>query len=191
MENSFMQIFKQLEEIPPLSPPIALTIGTYDGVHLGHQHLFQELKKRGTSVVLTFSNHPAEVLRPHAAPTLIDTTDQKLRRLEKCGVDIAIVLPFTPELANLAYDAFLKKIRLHLPFTHLVHGEGSAFGKGAEGHEQNIRTLASELGFEAIYLPKLTLDGEAVTTTRIRQLIESRNFEQAFRLLGRPQGHLW
>ncbi len=63
-----MIIVEKLEDIPPLSGPIALTIGSYDGIHLGHQHLFQQLKKYGTAAVLTFSNHPAEVLPPHSAP---------------------------------------------------------------------------------------------------------------------------
>jgi riboflavin kinase / FMN adenylyltransferase len=183
-----MQIIERFEDIPPLNPPIALTIGSYDGVHLGHQHLFQELKKHGTAVVLTFSNHPAEVLRPHAAPPLIDTLDQKIRRLEENGIDIAIVLPFTPELSALSYDAFLKKIRQHLPFTHLIRGEGSVFGHQAQGTEANIRKLAQELHFEAIYLPIFSCDGEPVSSKKIRELIESGNFEQAFRLLGRPKG---
>lgn len=181
-----MIIAKQLQDIPSLSAPIALTIGTYDGVHLGHQYLFQELKKYGTAAVLTFSNHPAEVLNPHTAPPLIDTLDQKIRRLENNGIDLAIIVPFTSELAALSYDTFLKQVREHLPFSHLILGEGAVIGNRAQGTEQNIRALAKELDFEAIYLPKFTLDGEVVSSRKIRQLIETGNFEQAFNLLGRP-----
>ena len=180
-----MIIVEQLDKIPPLSGPIALTIGTYDGVHLGHQYLFKELKKYGTAVVVTFSNHPAQVLRPEAAPPLIDTLDQKISRLEINGIDLAIILPFTSELSILSYDAFLKQLHQYLPFTHLILGEGSALGHRAEGTQENIQALAKELNFSAIYLPKYTFEGEIVSSKKIRELIETGNFEQAFRLLGR------
>lgn len=186
MELCFMIIVNQLQDIPPLPAPIALTIGTYDGVHLGHQYLFQELKKYGTAAVLTFSNHPAEILHPHTAPHLIDTLDQKIRRLENNGIDLAVILPFTLELSSLSYDTFLKQVREYLPFTHLILGEGAVIGHQAQGTEKNIQALAKELNFEAIYLPKFTHDGEVVSSRKIRQLIETGNFEQAFNLLGRP-----
>jgi riboflavin kinase/FMN adenylyltransferase len=180
-----MIIVERLEDIPPISGPIALTIGSYDGVHLGHQHLFQQLKKHGTAVVLTFSNHPAEVLRPYAAPPLIDTLDQKISRLEKNGIDLTLILPFTPELSSLSYDTFLKQVHQYLPFTHLILGEGSALGHQARGTQENIQVLAKELNFEAIYLPKFLFEEEPVSSKKIRELIETGNFEQAFRLLGR------
>lgn len=174
---------ERLDDIPPISGPIALTIGFFDGVHLGHQHLFQQLKKYGTAAVLTFSNHPAEVLRPESTPPLIDTLEQKIRRLETNGIDLTLLLPFTQELSSLSYDTFLKQIHAHLPFTHLILGEGSTLGHQAQGTEENIKAL--ELNFEAIYLPKFLFENEIVSSKRIRQLINSGNFEQAFRLLGR------
>ncbi len=180
-----MIIVERLEDIPSLPSPIALTMGTFDGVHLGHQHLLGELKKRATPVVLTFSNHPTEILRPQATPTLIDTLQQKLRHFEKNNVALTIVLPFDSALAALPYDTFLKKIRHYLPFSYLVLGEGSAFGQGREGHESNIFRLSQELAFEPVYLPKFTFEGEVVSSKKIRELIELGNFKQAFRLLGR------
>jgi len=180
-----MILVERLEEIPPISGPIALAIGSFDGVHLGHQHLFQQLKKHGTAAVVTFSNHPAEVLQPHLAPPLIDTLDQKIRRLEMNGIDLALVLPFTPELSSYSYDTFLKHVHRHLPFTHLIRGEGSVLGHKAEGTQANIQALAKELNFEAIFLPIFLFEGEPVSSKKIRELIKSGNFEQAFRLLGR------
>jgi riboflavin kinase/FMN adenylyltransferase len=180
-----MIIVERLEAIPPFSGPIALTIGTYDGVHLGHQYLFQQLKKHGTAAVLTFSNHPAEVLWPQSTPPLIDTLDQKIRRLETHGIDLALILPFTSELSSLSYDAFLKQLHRHLPFTHLILGEGSTLGHQAQGTQENIQAVAKELNFEAIYLPKFIFEGEPVSSKKIRELINTGNFEQAFRLLGR------
>ena len=163
-------------------------MGTYDGVHLGHQSLFQELKKRGTAVVLTFTNHPLEVLNPDAAPPLIDTLEQRLRRMETHGIDLVIAIPFTPELAAMSYDAFIQKIRSHLPFHSLILGEGDAFGHKRLGNEQNLRPFAQKLGIELIYLPKTTHAGETVSSRRIRELIEKHEYEQAFELLGRPKG---
>ncbi len=180
-----MIIVEKLEEIPPISGPIALTIGSFDGVHLGHQHLFQQLKKYGTAAVLTFSNHPAEVLRPDATPPMIDSLDQKIRRLETSGIDITLILPFTQELSSVSYDTFLKQVHQRLPFTHLILGEGSALGNQAQGTQENIEALAKELNFEAIYLPKFLFEGEIVSSKKIREFINSGNFEQAFRLLGR------
>lgn len=182
-----MIIVKRLEDIPPLSPPIALTIGTFDGVHLGHQQLLSELKKRGYAALLTFSNHPAEILRPQAVPPLIDTLDQKLRRLEACGVDLAIVLPFTPDLASLPYDIFLQQLHDHLPFSSLVLGEGAVLGHGGRGTAENIGKLSQAMAFEAIYLPKLSFEGESISSRKIRALIEAGDFQQALRLLGRPK----
>lgn len=180
-----MIIVERLEDIPPISGPIGLAIGSFDGVHLGHQHLFQQLKKHGTAAILTFSNHPAEVLHPHLAPPLIDTLDQKIRRLEIHGIDLALILPFTPELSSQPYDTFLKQVHQHLPFTHLIRGEGSVLGHQAQGTEENIRALSKELNFEAIYLPTFLLENEPVSSKKIRELINNGNFEQAFRLLGR------
>jgi len=180
-----MIIVKNLENIPPISGPIALTIGSFDGVHLGHQYLFQQLKKYGTAAVLTFSNHPAEILRPDTAPPLIDTLDQKIKRLEIHGIDLTLMIPFTQELSSRSYDTFLKQLHEKLPFSHLILGEGSALGHQARGTEENIKPLAKELKFEPIYLPKFFFEGEIVSSKRIRELINSGNFEQAFRLLGR------
>jgi riboflavin kinase/FMN adenylyltransferase len=180
-----MIIVEKLENIPPVSGPIALTIGFFDGVHLGHQHLLQHLKKYGTAAVVTFSNHPAEILRPESTPPLIDTLEQKIRRLETSSIDLTLILPFTQELSSLSYDTFLKQLHERLPFTHLVLGEGSALGHQAQGTEANIKALAKELNFEAIYLPKFLFEGEIVSSKRIREFINTGNFEQAFRLLGR------
>jgi len=180
-----MIIVESLEDLPPVAGPIALTIGSFDGVHLGHQHLFRQLKSCGTAAVVTFSNHPAEVLKPGSAPPMIDTLDQKIRRFEMNGIDLTLILPFTQELSCLSYDTFLRQLHRRLPFTHLILGEGSALGHQAQGTEENIKAIAKELHFEAIYLSKFLFDGQIVSSKRIRELINSGNFEQAFRLLGR------
>lgn len=106
--------------------------------------------------------------------------------MQSHGIDLAITIPFTPDLAAMPYDTFIQKIRAHLPFHSLVLGEGDAFGHKRLGNELNLRALGQELDFEVIFLPKTTLSGETVSSRRIRELIENHEYEQAFELLGRP-----
>jgi riboflavin kinase/FMN adenylyltransferase len=166
-----MQTVRSLDQIPPLKSPIALSIGMFDGVHIGHQHLITELKKQGTPVVITFANHPAETLgRP--VPTPICTLDERLKRLEKMGVALAIVLNFDQTLSLMRYEEFLQTIKAKLPFTTLILGHGSRFGAGAKGDETAIKSLQDKLNFKAIYLPKFEHNGEAVSSGRIRTLTQ-------------------
>ncbi len=173
-----------LAEIPSLSTPIALTIGSFDGVHLGHQHLFHELKTLGTPTVLTFSNHPSEILYPQPLNELCSLAE-RLNLFEACGIELTIVLPFTLTLAQTSYEEFLKKLYSHLPFHHLVLGEGAVLGARGEGSERQIQLLSKEIGFTPIYLKKMVLDGEVVSSRRIRSLIGNNQIEQAQKLLGR------
>jgi riboflavin kinase/FMN adenylyltransferase len=181
-----MQIVHNLEHIPTLSRPIALAIGMFDGVHLGHQHLFQELAKHGTPVVLTFSNHPAEVLG-RTPPKLLCTLEEKLQRLKQAGIALTIVLPFTSELAKTSYDQFLKNLKAHLPFTTLMFGKGDSLGYKREGNESHIKDLEQLLGFTAIYLEKFSFEGEAVSSRRIRELLKNDEKAKASLLLHRGE----
>ena len=178
-----MIIHDSLENIPDLEDPIALTIGAFDGVHLGHQHLFQELKKHGSPVIITFSNHPAEILRPSAVPPPILTLNEKLQLFEECGIALAIVLPFTRELSQIPYDQFLKKIK----FSTLVGGEDMRIGARGEGNRLTLATL----GFNTVFLPKFTLDGTPVSSRLIRDLIKTHQYDQAQKWLGHTKGSLW
>jgi len=171
-----MIIANSLSEIPPLSGEIALTIGFFDGVHSGHRFLFSELKKLGKAAVLTFSNHPAEVLKGKS-PALLTTLEERLGLFEKCGIDLAIILPFTAELAAKTYDVFLRELKKQLPFTFLILGSGDAFGRGRQGNEENLKLLEEKLHFKAVFLPKLGKDGSPVSSGRIRRLLASGETE--------------
>jgi riboflavin kinase / FMN adenylyltransferase len=178
-----MIIHESLDNIPDLEKPIALTIGAFDGVHLGHQHLFKELKKHGLPVVVTFSNHPAEVLHPSDVPTPILTLSEKLQLFEEFGIALAIVIPFTRELSQIPYDQFLKKLK----FSTLVGGEDIRIGARGEGN----RTTLANLGFNTIFLPKFTLDGITVSSRLIRELIKTHQYDPAQKWLGHTKGSLW
>ncbi|MFS8563408.1 MAG: adenylyltransferase/cytidyltransferase family protein [Rhabdochlamydiaceae bacterium] len=104
-----MQIIESLEDIPSLTGPISLAIGNFDGVHPGHLYLISELKKRGVPVIITFRNHPAEILYRDKTPTPLCSLEKKLHFLESAGVELIILLSFTPEIASTTYDVFLKR----------------------------------------------------------------------------------
>lgn len=174
-----MKIYTQ---IPASLPPTGLTLGTFDGVHLGHQVLLRALKKMAPFVtVVTFSNHPLEVLKKEA-PLPICGFNERIGLLKEIGIDALIILPFTSEFASLSYSDFLSPF----PITHLYLGEGAAFGKNREGTRENITAYAARRGFEVLYLPKVILDGEVVSSRRIRTAISSGDLELVSRLLGRP-----
>ncbi len=178
-----MLIIHSLEEIPPLPFPIALTVGMFDGVHLGHQFLLGELKKHGTPVVLTFSNHPSDVLPHRTSATPLCSLQERLTKLQNLGVACTIVLPFTLELSKVAYDTFLHDLHCVLPFSTLVLGEGEAFGHKCEGTPDRVSHLGKSMGYEAIYLKKITLNGEPISSNRIRSLLVKGRNEEAGKLL--------
>ncbi len=184
-----MKIVENLSDIPQLPEPLGLTIGSFDGVHLGHlallQHLRKKATKQGTMAVLTFKNHPATVLKNREAPTLLCTLEQNLSLLEEAGVDLVILLPFSKETAQLSFQAFLQEIRNVYPFSFLVLGKGSRFGKNAEGDEKQILELAKKWGFSAEYIEKLKIEDETVSSGAIRKALEERNFKKATSFLGR------
>lgn len=179
-----MLIAESLEQIPSLPPPVALTIGNFDGVHLGHQRLLQRLKTLGTSCVLTFRNHPSMVLRQQLPPPIYPL-EQKVKLLEENGVDLLILLGFSYELAEQPSLVFLKKIQETLPFSFLLLGKGAAFGKDRDGDEAHVRALQDTLHFHAEYLPNITLNGRPVSSARIREEIKKNNVHEVERLLGR------
>lgn len=173
-----MKIYTSL---PTDLPPTGLSIGTFDGVHLGHRALFKRLLAIApVATVLTFSNHPLEILKPNEAPPLLTPLPQKLRLLEACGLDAVIAIPFTAEFAFLTYADLLARF----PLTHLILGEGDAFGKNREGDQAHLLRLALERKFCVEYLPKITIDGDVVSSRRIRALLASGDPEAASRLLG-------
>ena len=140
----FMIIDNSCTDIPPLSAPIALTIGTFDGVHLGHQYLFQELKKRGTAVVLTFSNHPAEVLHPEHATSLDRHPRPKTLLASKTTASISSSFFLSPQtsLPSLRHLSSNKFVNI-FPFPISFLEKALPYGHNAQGTENNIRALAT------------------------------------------------
>lgn len=156
-----------------------MTIGVFDGVHLGHQMLLHHLNEQ--SIVVTFSNHPSEILAPLAAPQL-SSLRLKLALLKEYGVSDPIVIPFTRDLAEISFEAFLKPYC----FRHLLLGDGAAFGKGGQGNEKTLQALGLRSGFTVQTIKKLCVAGQPVSSTRIRSLILAGKLSEAENLLGHP-----
>lgn len=184
-----MKIITTLPHNISLSKSLGLTIGNFDGVHLGHQYLLQCLRQKvgpqGKMAVLTFSNHPMAVLKRDFNNVVLSSLDEKLALLERQGVDFVILLEFTHTIAQLSYDEFLIQIRTSYPFTDFVLGAGSSFGKGRAGTQEKIIQLGNQLGFTTEYLEKMTINDMPVSSGRIRTLLQAGSHEQASKLLGR------
>ncbi|MCL6565186.1 MAG: bifunctional riboflavin kinase/FAD synthetase [Acidobacteriia bacterium] len=170
----------------------AVTVGNFDGVHLGHQRILQCLVERArglaaTPVAVTFDPHPARLLRPAEAPPLILTLEQRIARLAELGCAAVVVLPFTRELAQLAPEAFVHTILAGcLRARAVVVGANFRFGHQQAGDVHRLRVLGQELGLEVEVVPPVKLRGQTVSSTAIRAAVRAGRVSLAGRLLGRP-----
>jgi riboflavin kinase / FMN adenylyltransferase len=169
----------------------AVSIGAYDGVHLGHRALLRDLSARAeaaglSTVVVTFDRHPAGVVRPESAPPQLTDLEQKLELLAACGVDRTYVVAFDENRANESAEDFVKEVLVdQLNARLVVVGEDFHFGHGRKGNVALLTKLGQEYGFEVIGA-RLTGDSEPVSSTRIRTLVAQGAVVGAAALLGRP-----
>lgn len=175
----------------PLRRPV-VTIGNFDGIHLGHRAILDTVVGRasdlgGEAVVYTFHPHPRKVLRPDGAPSLLTTHDQKLELLEAAGVDAVIVEPFTREFSHTDANEFIR-VCLHerIRPVEVYVGYDFHFGRDREGSMRMLTELGPRLGFAVTIIPEVTVDEGDVNSTRIRQLLADGEPELASRMLGRP-----
>ena len=187
-----MRIYRQLDELPPVTGPVVATIGNFDGVHLGHQGVIAEVIERarflgGLSLAITFDPPPARVLRPDQPHLLITPLPRKLELLAATGIDATLVLPFTDELRHLHPRDFVTRILVNAIHVTEVHeGENFRFGYHAEAGVEGLEALGRELGFTVVvYAPRI-VRGSAVSSSRIRKLIATGDVSHARALLGHP-----
>jgi riboflavin kinase / FMN adenylyltransferase len=188
-----MKIFHGTENANILRPTV-LTLGVFDGLHLGHQRIMQTVVERAretgsVATAITFDPHPRAVLHPESAPPLLQTLDQRLANFEVLGLDQAIVIHFDREFASLPAEEFLADIvrdRLHAREVYL--GKGFAFGKGRGGNIDLLRKMSGELGFMADEVEEVRLRGHRVSSSRIRERLAEGRINLARRMLGRPYG---
>lgn len=186
-----MQILRHIERRGLSIPKPVLTLGNFDGIHLGHQALLrrvvQEAKAEGgQSLVLTFEPHPLKILAPERAPRLILTHKDKLRLLQAFGVDVAIVQTFDQPFANVEAEEFVRRYLVDVLKVHkLWVGRDLRFGKGRKGRVEDLIRWGAEAGFEAGIVDPIELGGVRVSSSRVRMLIERGQMDEARRFLGR------
>jgi phosphoribosyl 1,2-cyclic phosphate phosphodiesterase len=169
-----------------------IAIGTFDGIHLGHQQVLEfaihRAKESGAvSTALTFEPPPVKVLRPEAAPARISTNQQRMDWFGAVGMEAAVVLPFTKELATLSPEEFVEQILVRqLKVRAVVVGDNFRFGNKQAGDVKFLRELGMRNGFEVVVHTPVMLDGEIVSSTLIRKLVSEGDVRHAAKLLGRP-----
>jgi len=185
-----MEIYRALDAIPAGLVRPCVTIGNFDGVHLGHQLLFAEVIQRaarcqGTSVVLTFDPHPLKVLRPGRIK-LISTTAQKVELIDHAGIDVLVIIPFDLEFAATPAGVFVDEVLVGRIGVHeLVVGYDYAFGKGREGDIAFLRERGRRHGFPVTVVEPYYENGILVSSTKIRELVAAGEMETVRDLLGR------
>ncbi|HWQ32968.1 MAG TPA: bifunctional riboflavin kinase/FAD synthetase [Blastocatellia bacterium] len=174
--------------------PTVLTMGVFDGLHLGHQAIVRQVVERAlivdaTPTLVTFDPHPRQVLRPETAPPLLQTFHQKIEGLKLLGMQQVVVLNFTRELAAMTAEDFVR-IYLHeaLQAREVYLGKGFFFGHDRLGNIEMLREISLRLGFYADEVPEVQVRGHRVSSTMIRRLLKAGRVNLARRMLGRPYG---
>jgi len=173
-----------------LSSDTILTVGAFDGVHRGHQHLIQRMvtearQTKRLAGLITFYPHPGAVLSPYNPTRYLSTPGEKAALLERLGLDILAILPFDQDMAQTSARDFIDLVSQHLHLAELWVGEDFALGRARQGDVKALRAMGRELGFTVRVIEPLTLQGETISSTRIRSLLLKGQVRQATQLLGR------
>lgn len=186
-----MKIHRDLNGFYAQNP--VLTVGTFDGVHLGHRKIISKLHElanaiNGESVIFTFDPHPRKIVAPSETNLrLLTTLDEKIELFEQSGIDHLIIYPFTHEFAQLTYEEFVEQILVGQIHTKsLVVGYDHKFGKGRKGDYELLKGCADRLGFQIEKLDVLLMNEAHVSSTKIREAIQSGDFDTANAYLGYP-----
>lgn len=180
-----------LSQIPAACAPTVVTIGKFDGVHLGHQALLAAATSFAAaeglqSVCLTFDRHPDALFAPDRLRPALTGPTQKAELIEAAGIGALLVLPFDRQLADMPAEDFVREVLVRgLNAKHVVLGEGFRFGAGGAGDEALLRSIGLESGFTVETVAPVTVAGQRVSTSVVRQLLDEGNVVQASQLLGR------
>jgi len=181
------------EELARFSPQkdMILTIGVFDGVHLGHKYLISQLKEHAKqqgllSGVVTFRQHPQEVLSPQTKLPFLTSLAERANLLINEGVEAIITLSFTPGLAQLSAYQFVSLLKRYLRMRGIVTGPDFALGRNREGNADSLRKLGQDMGFTVIVIPPLVINGEVVSSTAIRKALADGDMKRVHNLVGRP-----
>jgi len=185
-----MQVEEELARSSP-SKDMILTIGVFDGVHLGHKYLLSQLKEQARqqsllSGVVTFRQHPQEILAPRVKLSFLTDLAERINLLKIEGIEAIITLNFTREFVKLGARQFISLLQKHLRMCGMVIGHDFALGKSREGNIDALRALAQDMNFSITVVPPVRVNGEVVSSTAIRNALADGNMQRVHNLIGRP-----
>ena len=188
-----MRLFHGTENAE-IARPTVLTLGVFDGLHLGHQLIMKTVVDRARAIgavptVITFEPHPRAVLHPESAPPLLQTFEQKIEALGVLGIEQTIIIHFDKAFSQIRAEDFLRDVVVgRLQAKEVYLGRGFFFGHNREGNIELLRRVSASLGFVADEVPEVRLRGQRIGSTRIRELLLNGRVNLARRMLGRPYG---
>ena len=189
-----MQLIDHIDKIKNPFNNAVITIGNFDGVHLGHQALFHGVIEKadeigGTSIVMTFEPHPIQVLKKNGLPPLITLYEQKIELISNTGLDVLICVPFNQEFASISANEFVEDVLVRrIGMKAIVVGEDYTFGRNREGNVNLLKTYARRLGFEVILTDWIQISNNGlgrVSSTGVRDLVSTGKVADAQKFLGR------
>lgn len=187
-----MRVIRHLSHQAPALPRVVLTLGNFDGVHLGHQAIVRRAVTEaraigGQVVVMTFHPHPTAVLAPARAPARIQSLHDRLLQVRSLGAEVVVVQRFTRAFASLAPETFVRDVLLrHLDLQHVVVGYNVSFGRNRAGTVDTLAALGKQYGFAVDAVGPVTVEGEQVSSTVVRTFLGAGDVRRVARLLGRP-----
>ena len=187
-----MQIINGLDKVKRRFKKPVVTVGTFDGIHIGHQKIITRVVRRagqigGTSMVLTFDLHPLRVISPRGSPLLLTSIDHKMRLLDKLGIKKCLLIKFKRDFFTLSAEEFVEKILIKkLGVSEIYLGDNCCFGKDRTGNIKLIRTLARKYFFRLHRVGLTKIGSRVVSSSLIRSLLEHGKLDQAAKFLGRP-----
>ena len=189
-----MKIINSIEKLTKPYKNAVLTIGNFDGVHVGHQTLFKEVKEKarainGTSIAITFEPHPIRVLKQNGHPPLITLYEQKAELISNLDLDVLICIPFTHQFASISAEEFVEDLLVkRIGMKAIILGKDYTFGKNREGNLEFLKSCAKRLDFEIIvgdWVPISADTSDRISSTKIRELVIAGKITEAQKLLGR------
>lgn len=186
-----MEIYTDLSKIKKKFKKPIVTIGNFDGVHIGHQILFSEIvhrayKENGTSIAITFDPHPLKVVRPDIGIKLISSCEQKKELIEMAGLNALIIMPFTEKVAAIPAEKFIDDILIgKIGMQQLIVGYDYALGRGREGNIPFLKEQGRKKGFPVTVIEAFYVDGILASSTKVRELISAGEMQKVKKILGR------